>query len=230
MTRPFYFHREALFRCTHQARLCVCEITLRTLTFSPALHSKLVSSLAQRHQQREQVTNKSLRRHVIVVQHFFDRFAVAYQEVGDFGFGNVPRCGARRMMQPAAHLVDQVLPDVPIRQWVLSLPIPLRVLLAAQPKLLSPVLEIVQRVITGHLIKKSALRRSEVHTGAVTHIQRFGSAANLNIHFYSLVLDGVYRIEQGRPVFHPVAPPTTEELARLLERGAIDSQLRWTLQ
>ena len=134
------------------------------------------------------------------------------------GRGFCPSCGARRMAQTAAHLVDQVLPDVPVRQWVLSLPIPLRYLLAAHPKLLSPALEIVQRVITGYLVKKSALPRSEIHTGAVTLIQRFGSAANLNIHFHSLVLDGVYRIENGQPLFHPVAPPTTAELARLLER------------
>jgi hypothetical protein len=37
---------------------------------------------------------------------------------------------------------------VPVRQWVLSLPIPLRLLLAAQPKLVTPVLQVVQRVIT----------------------------------------------------------------------------------
>jgi len=29
-------------------------------------------------------------------------------------------------------------------------------------------------------------------TGAVTLIQRFGSALNLNIHFHMLFLDGVY--------------------------------------
>jgi hypothetical protein len=87
------------------------------------------------------------------------------------------------MTQTAAHLVDEILPDVPIRQWVLSLPIPLRVLLAAQPKLLTPVLEVVQRVIAAHLAKKSGSKRNEVHPGAVTLIQRFGSAANLNIHF-----------------------------------------------
>ena len=39
-------------------------------------------------------------------------------------------CGARRMAQTAAHLVDHVIPHVPVRQWVLSLPIPLRLLLA----------------------------------------------------------------------------------------------------
>jgi hypothetical protein len=32
------------------------------------------------------------------------------------------------------------------------------------------------------------------------------------------VLDGVYRIEHGHPVFEPAAPPTNPELARLLER------------
>ena len=134
------------------------------------------------------------------------------------GRGFCPSCGARRMAQTAAHLVDEILPDVPIRQWVLSLPIPLRVLLAAQPKLLTPVLEVVQRAIAGHLAQKSGHKCSNVHSGAVTLIQRFGSAANLNIHFHSLVLDGVYRIEHGHPVFEPVAPPTNAELAQLLER------------
>ncbi len=34
------------------------------------------------------------------------------------------------MAERAAHLVDHVLPDVPIRQWVLSVPHHLRYLLA----------------------------------------------------------------------------------------------------
>ena len=40
--------------------------------------------------------------------------------------GFCPSCGARRMSQSAAHLVEHVIPRVPVRQWVLSLPIPLR--------------------------------------------------------------------------------------------------------
>ena len=51
-----------------------------------------------------------------------------------------------------ARLVDQVIPNVPVRQWVLALPIPLRLLLAAQPKLVTPVLQVVHRVITRHLL------------------------------------------------------------------------------
>ena len=33
-----------------------------------------------------------------------------------------PNCGSRRMAERAAHLLDHVFPDVPVRQWVLSLP------------------------------------------------------------------------------------------------------------
>ena len=66
--------------------------------------------------------------------------------------GLCPSCGARRMAQTAAHLVDHVIPRVPVRQWVLSLQIPLRVLLAARPELVTPVLQVVQRLITRHLL------------------------------------------------------------------------------
>ncbi len=110
--------------------------------------------------------------------------------------GFCPACGARRMAQTAARLVDHLIPHVPVRQWVLSFPIPLRVLFAARPQLPTPVLEIIQRVIAGFLAKIARLKRNQAHTGAVTLIQRFGSAANLNIHLHCLVLDGVYRIRQ----------------------------------
>jgi hypothetical protein len=35
------------------------------------------------------------------------------------------------MVESAAHLVDHVFPEVPVRQWVLTFPLPLRFLLAA---------------------------------------------------------------------------------------------------
>ncbi|MCK6570649.1 hypothetical protein L6V77_05980 [Myxococcota bacterium] len=44
--------------------------------------------------------------------------------------GFCPSCLCRRMCDTAAHLVDCVLPDVPVRQWVLSLPPRLRMLCA----------------------------------------------------------------------------------------------------
>lgn len=116
--------------------------------------------------------------------------------------GFCPSCGARRMSQTAAHLVEHVIPHVPVRQWVLSLPIPLRVLLAAQPELVTPVLQVVQRVVTRHLLDAAGVKAGVGHGGAVTLIQRFGSAANLNIHLHCLVLDGVYRCgADGVPTF-----------------------------
>ena len=42
--------------------------------------------------------------------------------------GWCPSRGARRMADTAALLVDEALPEVPVRQWMLSVPIPLRVL------------------------------------------------------------------------------------------------------
>ena len=132
--------------------------------------------------------------------------------------GFCPACGARRMAETAAHLVDHVVPRVPVRQWVLSFPIPLRYLFAAHPQLLWPVLQTVHRVISTFLIKQAGLQCTQAATFAVTLIQRFGSAANLNIHLHCLVLDGVYRTIEGVPVFHEVRAPTAEQLQVLLTR------------
>jgi hypothetical protein len=132
--------------------------------------------------------------------------------------GFCPACGARRMAETAAHLVDHVIPRVPVRQWVLSFPIPLSFLFAAHSELLTLVLQIVHRAISGFLIKQAGLKRTQAATGAVTLIQRFGSAANLNIHLHCLVLDGVYCTTAGVPVFHAVRPPTAEQLQALLIR------------
>jgi len=122
------------------------------------------------------------------------------------------------MAQSAAHLADCVIPRVPVRQWVLSFPIPLRILFAAHADLLLPVLPCIHRVIATFLIKQSGLRRSQAHSGAVTLIQRFGSAGYLNIHPHCLVLDGVYRSSEGEPVFHEERAPSVAELETLLSR------------
>src|SRR5690554_5536916 len=135
--------------------------------------------------------------------------------------GFCPSCGARRMVETAALLIDEVLPRQPIRQWVLSLPIALRYLLATRPEVVTQVLGIVYRAISGHLIRKAGLTRASAVTGAVTLIQRFGSALNLNVHLHMLVLDGVYRREgEGRLRFVPVPAPTSAELNRLVQRVA----------
>jgi hypothetical protein len=76
----------------------------------------------------------------------------------------------------------------------------------------------VYRAIAAHLVRKAGLTQASARTGAVTLIQRFGSALNLNIHFHLLVLDGVYALEAGTPRFQRMVPPTPAELEALLGR------------
>ena len=79
----------------------------------------------------------------------------------------------------------------------MSFPIGLRILFAARPELLAAVLRITHRAIAGSLLKQAGPKCASADIGAVTLIQKFGSAANLNIHLHCLVLDGVYRRTEG---------------------------------
>lgn len=134
------------------------------------------------------------------------------------GRGFCPSCGGRRMTERAAHLVDEVLPRVPVRQWVLSLPHRLRYLLAWNHALCRAVLGVYVRALLG--FQRSQARRRGIRdgqAGSVTVIQRFGGGLNLNIHFHTLVLDGVFaESETGLLRFHPAPPPSDDEVARLL--------------
>ena len=120
------------------------------------------------------------------------------------------------MAESAALLVDEVLPRQPTRQWVLSFPFQLRFLFASRSEIMGRVLGIVHRVIATHLVKKAGYTYQTARTGAVTLIQRFGSALNLNIHFHMLFLDGVYLDHpNGAARFRWVKAPTSQELTQL---------------
>ena len=156
--------------------------------------------------------------------------------------GFCPSCGARRMAETAALLSDEVFPDVPLRQWVISFPFPLRYLFAAHPHAMGKVLGIVHRVISSHLIHKAGHSLKEGATGAVTLIQRFGSALNLNIHFHILFLDGVYVYRDDRPprfqrvkarnkdVLEELIQLISQRVGRCLERQGLleqDTESAW---
>ena len=123
------------------------------------------------------------------------------------------------MADTAAHLVDRVLPKVPIRQWVLTLPYPLRYRCAWDAKLTSSVLRAFLRALFANQ-RRRAREIHGVHNGqcaSVTFIQRFGSALNLTPHFHSLVLDGVYAGPAHSPgPFLPLPPVDTEDVARVM--------------
>ena len=125
--------------------------------------------------------------------------------------GFCPSCTARRASDCAAHLADRVLPNVPVRQWVLSFPRRVRWHLARDDKLLSKTIAIFQAELS-----KSYKRRATGdgilggHTGAITFVQRFGSALNLNVHFHVVMPDGVFTKgddDTDRATFHKAARP-----------------------
>src|SRR3954451_15789208 len=78
--------------------------------------------------------------------------------------GFCPSCCGCRMNEGAAYLADYVFPHVPIGQWVVSFPMPVRFWMARNPKLITQSLGIFHR------------------------------ALNLNVHFHVLALDGVYLV------------------------------------
>lgn len=94
--------------------------------------------------------------------------------------GACPSCSARRTCNSAANLVDRVLPDVPIRQWVLSVPFELRGLIAARADALTAVSRIFIETVFARLRERAEMIGiAAPRCGAVTHVQRFGSM-NLN--------------------------------------------------
>ena len=130
--------------------------------------------------------------------------------------GFCPSCGARRMVETAAGLVEHVFPRVPVRQWVVSFPWPLRLLFAVRPELLSRVLGVVTRALSTAVKRRAGIRAGvAAETGVVTFIQRFGSALNIPLHL--LVLDGAYPFTAGRARFHRAGVPTNDEIERLLD-------------
>jgi hypothetical protein len=97
------------------------------------------------------------------------------------------------MADTAAHLVDHVLPSAPYRQWVLSLPKPLRLRLARHPAWTTWVGGLIVRAITAWQRRVARARHlAAPQTGAITFDQRFGGLVNLNVHFHLLVPDGVF--------------------------------------
>jgi hypothetical protein len=124
------------------------------------------------------------------------------------------------MEDTAEHLVRNVLPAVPVRQWVLSFPRRVRFLAARHPALVSRLLDLFTRAVFAW--QRRAARRlgvAEPRTGGVTAVQRFGGAINLNVHFHTLLPDGVFDLAGGGPArFVPIAPPRDEELTAILAR------------
>jgi putative transposase/transposase-like zinc-binding protein len=138
--------------------------------------------------------------------------------------GFCPSCAARRMAQMAAHLVECVIPWVPTRQWVVSVPIPLRYWMASSRDLTAQVHTIIRRTLAQYDVNQAVTRgvpRDKVHPGSVPFLQRFGSALQLHVHYHLLFLEGVYRdrTDQGlQPRFLAGEPPTDTAIVDVIQK------------
>ena len=131
--------------------------------------------------------------------------------------------GGRRMNAGALTLVDHVLPEVPIRQFVLTVPFPLRFPLAFDGKLLGQVLRIFTDTVAANYRKRMEDRGiADGQCGAVTVIQRANSDLRLSPHFHVLQLDGLYAPgrDGGAPIFHPAPGLTQEDVEAIVERAS----------
>jgi hypothetical protein len=130
------------------------------------------------------------------------------------------------MAQTAAHLVDRVIPPVPVRQWVISVPKRLRCFLADRPSAVAALtrifIEEIERLLcTAAGSTRDGHRPSEARPrlGAVSFLHRFGSALNHHVHLHACATDGVFvPTGGGPPAFLPARPITQADLATLTEK------------
>jgi len=129
--------------------------------------------------------------------------------------GFCPSCNTRRMVEIAAHLVDEVFPQVPVRQWVLSLPKRFRYFLQHNRGYVRPVLAIMIKAIEKELIRNVPCDSSGCRLGAVSFLQRFGSMLNLHFHFHSCVIDGLFDKEGN---FYPIDYLSQDDIKAVEEK------------
>ena len=139
--------------------------------------------------------------------------------------GVCPSCNARRMAEVAAHVTDHVLPHLPVRQWVLSLPKRLRPFLHHNPEIAGAVLRIFIRAVRTTLCDTSPDAPRDAQLGALSFLHRFGSSLNPHFHFHTVVLDGVFsRAADGEVRFHEAALLQSEhwhELQHVVQRRVL---------
>jgi len=83
-------------------------------------------------------------------------------------------CAGRPMAQTAAHLVECGMPWVPTRQWVVSVPIPLRYWRSSSRDLTAQVHTIVRTTIAQYYVNQAVrhgVKRQNVQPGSVSFIQ-----------------------------------------------------------
>jgi hypothetical protein len=151
--------------------------------------------------------------------------------------GWCPACMVLRQNDRTRFLQERIIGNTPIRQYVLTLPPPLRMVLAFRPDLVSKVLRQFLKIVFAYLSKAAkkllrargeqfrSVRVGHLRPGAVTAIQRFATDISLNLHFHSLVTNGVFvKVSADEaPWFLELPEPSSDDIASLASKIC-----RWT--
>lgn len=128
-----------------------------------------------------------------------------------------PSCDAKRAVVESGHALEELLADVPYRQWVLVVPKRLRYFVHRDKRLPGEISRLLAETLTDFHLRRAAAPKDAAP--AQFHVlQRFGSSVNLHLHDHAVVSDGVFRLDNGVLRFSTAPPPTFEEVAELVER------------
>jgi hypothetical protein len=109
------------------------------------------------------------------------------------GRGICPSCNTRAMVETAAHLIESVIPRVPVRQFVISFPMRIRHYLQTHA-----ILQACLHIVVDEIRKKFIALSPDVPKatiGAISFIQHFGNSLNMHPHFHILCADGIFNAE-----------------------------------
>jgi len=134
------------------------------------------------------------------------------------GRGFCPTCLGRRMNQTTHNLLAHVLPAQPLRQWVVTVPFPLRAPLAYEPGLMALVARVFEDSLLRWVRQRLAPGDPTAQGGLLTVIQRSSGDMRLNPHLHVVALDGVYVAgPDGQPVFRELPRLKTSEVADVVQ-------------
>lgn len=116
------------------------------------------------------------------------------------GRGICSSCNTRAMVETAANLIENVIPYVPVRQFVISFPMRIRHYLQTHA-----ILKTVLRIVVDEIRKRVIACSPDINNaqiGAISFIQHFGNTLNLHPHFHLIVADGIFSADHDSLLFH----------------------------